>query len=79
MEHATDYVLSQREACKSISLYKDGIGHFFAKLKWGRFFKKEERVTLSFDQFEYLKTILQLKRMKRRCYIKRTRGTYIHS
>ena len=65
MEDATDYVLSQRKACKSLTLYKDGQGHFFAKLKRGRFFGKEERVTLSFDQFEFLKKKLQLKRMEK--------------
>jgi len=65
MENATNYILSQRGAYKYITLYKDGIGHFYASLKRGNFIKKEEQVTLSFDQFEFLKSKLQLKRMKK--------------
>ena len=66
VEDVTNYIISQRSVCKSITLHKDGQGHFFAMLKRGKLFGKKEQISLSFDQFEFLKTKLQLKRMKKK-------------
>ena len=63
MEDAKSYVLSQRETCKSITLHRDARGGRFAQLIRKGLIRRRERVSLTYEEFEYIKRVLGLSRM----------------